>query len=164
MLTADTPFGIATNFSDFRESKRSKEIELFLVKGGKRSTGFIPRNIVKKNSHLIYKWKVPAPKAGSDAGRKIPDSVLGKPWLCPPSAVCTQTYLAFFVDTEEEANSVLSYYKTRFFRHLVSLRKKTQDALRPIYSWVPQQTCDRIWTDEIDFIESMIRPMEPNDE
>ena len=176
MLTADTPFGIATNFSDFRESKRNKDIELFLVKGGKRSTGFIPRNIVEKNSHLIDKWKVLAPKAGSDGGQKIPDSVLGKPWLCPPSAVCTQTFLAFFVDTEEEANSVLSYYQTKFFRHLVSLRKITQDALRPMYSWVPQQTWDQIWTDEklykmyglskaeIDFIESMIRPMDLNDE
>ena len=118
------------------------------MKGGKRSTGFIPRNIVEKNSQLIDKWKVLAPKAGSDGGQTIPDSVLGKPWLCPPSAVCTQTFLAFFVYPKEEANSVLSYYKTRFFRHLVSLRKITQDALRPTYSWVPQQTCDRIWTDE----------------
>ena len=114
MLTADTPFGIATNFSDFRESKRSKDIELFLVKGGKRSTGFIPRNIVEKNSHLIDKWKVLAPKAVSDSGQTIPDSVLGKPWLCPPSAVCTQTFLAFFVDTKKNQTACCPIIKLGF--------------------------------------------------
>jgi site-specific DNA-methyltransferase (adenine-specific) len=57
-------------------------------------------------------------------------------------------------------------------RFLVSLRKITQHATRSTYTWVPQQTWDRAWTDEelykkygltedeISFIESMIRPME----
>ena len=70
------------------------------------------------------------------------------------------------------AGSIESYYRTKFFRHLVSLRKFTQDALRPMYTWVPQQAWDRIWTDEalykkyeltnaeIDYIESVIRPMD----
>lgn len=54
---------------------------------------------------------------------------------------------------------------------MVSLRKFTQDALRPMYSWVPIQTWDREWTDlelyqkynlsdeEIEYIETVIRPM-----
>jgi site-specific DNA-methyltransferase (adenine-specific) len=120
------------------------------------------------------------PKAGSDGGQKIPDSVLGKPWLSPPPSVATQTFLAFCVGHEEEARSLKSYYCTKFFRHLVSLRKITQDALRPMYSWVPIQTWDRNWTDEelykkynltseeIEYIEEVIRPMgqsmEINDE
>jgi site-specific DNA-methyltransferase (adenine-specific) len=80
--------------------------------------------------------------------------------------------LAFFVDTEDEAKSVQSYYSTKFFRHLVSLRKITQDALRPMYEWVPMQPWDRIWTDEelykkyrltdeeIAFVEKIVRPMD----
>ena len=56
-------------------------------------------------------------------------------------------------------------------RHLVSLRKFTQDALRPMYSWVPVQNWDREWTDEelykkykfnieeVEYIEAIIRPM-----
>jgi site-specific DNA-methyltransferase (adenine-specific) len=112
------------------------------------------------------------PKAGSDGGKKIPDSVLGKPWLSAPPSVATQTFLAFCVASEEEAQSIESYYRTKFFRHLVSLRKLTQDALRPMYSWVPVQAWDRTWTDkvlykkygltkeEIEYIESVIRPME----
>jgi site-specific DNA-methyltransferase (adenine-specific) len=55
-------------------------------------------------------------------------------------------------------------------------RKITQDALRSTYTWVPLQSWDRTWTDEIlykkygitkdesAFIDSMIRPMDGEDE
>lgn len=174
LLSADTPFGLATNFVDFHESQRKNDVSIFYGKGGKRATGFVSRAIIEKNKQLIDKWKVLVPKAGSDGGQKIPDSVLGKPWLCPPGSVCTQTFLAFFVDTELQAKSVESYYRTKFFRHLVSLRKLTQDALRPMYMWVPQQSWDEEWNDEklykkyklskdeIAFIERVIKPMEPD--
>ena len=176
ILTADTPFGIATNFKGFHSEKQAGDVALHYVRNGKRAIGFVPRDTITKNAHLIDKWKVLAPKAGSDGGQKIPDSVLGKPWLSYSPSVATQTFLAFWVASEAEANSVESYYRTKFFRHLVSLRKLTQDALRPMYSWVPVQTWDRQWTDEklykkyglteeeIAFIESMIRPMELADE
>jgi site-specific DNA-methyltransferase (adenine-specific) len=74
------------------------------------------------------------------------------------------------------ARSFASYYRTRFFRFLVSLRKITQHALRSTYSWVPQQSWNQTWTDKIlyqkygitadeaAYIESMIRPMEGNGE
>ena len=54
------------------------------------------------------------------------------------------------------------------------MRKITQDALRQTYSWVPIQLWDRDWKDadlykkykltkdEIDYIESVIRPMGAN--
>jgi site-specific DNA-methyltransferase (adenine-specific) len=176
ILTADTPFGIATNFDDFHEKKQSGDVALYYVRSGKRQIGFIQRNTITKNALLIDKWKVLVPKAGSDGGQKIPDSVLGKPWLSPPPSVATQTFLAFCVATEQEAHSIKSYYRTKFFRHLVSLRKLTQDALRPMYSWVPVQSWDKHWTDEalyakynltveeIDYIEAVIRPMEENTE
>jgi site-specific DNA-methyltransferase (adenine-specific) len=170
-LTADTPFGIATNFDGFREKPKRDDIALYYVRNGKRGIGFIPRRSVTKNAHLIDKWKVLVPEAGSDGGQKIPDAVLGKPWLCPPPSVATQSFLAFWANSEHEAQSLLSYYCTKFFRHLVSLRKLTQHALRSTYTWVPVQTWDRIWTDEalyqkygltqeeIDHIESVIRPI-----
>jgi len=176
ILTADTPFGIATNFTGFHDAKRKGDVTLHYVKGGKRATGFVARNAILKNSQLLDKWKVLAPKAGSDGGQKIPDSVLGKPWLSPPTSACTQTFLAFWIESEAEARSLESYYRTKFFRHLVSLRKLTQDALRPMYTWVPQQPWNEEWTDEklykkydltkdeIEFIESMIRPMELDSE
>lgn len=172
ILTADTPFGIATNFGGFHDRRKSGDVALHYVRGGKRGIGFVPRKTITKNAGLIDKWKVLTPKAGSDGGQRIPDSVLGKPWLAPPPSVATQTFLAFCVDSEDEAKSVESYYCTKFFRHLVALRKLTQDALRPMYSWVPIQSWTRSWTDkalykkygltpnEIEYVEAVIRPMD----
>lgn len=171
ILTADTPFGIATNFDGFHDNKKAADVALHYVRSGKRAIGFVPRDTITKNAHLIDKWKVFVPEAGSDGGQKIPDSVLGKPWLSPPPSVATQSFLAFWVASENEARSLESYFCSKFFRHLVSLRKLTQHALRSTYSWVPVQTWDRQWTDEalykkyrltaeeIDYVEAVIRPM-----
>lgn len=112
------------------------------------------------------------PKAGSDGGQKIPDSVLGQPLVVSSPSVCTQSYLFFHLNSKEQAESLNSYLRTRFFRFLVSLRKLTQDATRSTYTWVPQQQWNRVWTDallykkyglsedEIAFIETMIRSMD----
>lgn len=174
-LTADTPFGIATNFNAFHSKRGEHDVSLHYVRSGKRAVGYLRRDLITKNSELIKRWKVLAPEAHG-GGQAIPSSVLGKPLVsCPPS-VCTQTFLAFIVNSKTEAESLESYYRTRFFRFLVSLRKMTQHALRSTYTWVPQQTWDREWTDqelykkykltkdEVEFIESMIRPMESSDE
>jgi site-specific DNA-methyltransferase (adenine-specific) len=62
--------------------------------------------------------------------------------------------------------------KTRFFRFLVLLRKNTQHATSKVYQFVPIQDFNEEWTDEklykkykltkdeIEFIESLIRPMD----
>ena len=65
-----------------------------------------------------------------------------------------------------------AYIKTRFFRYMVSIKKKTQHAFAAVYQFVPLQGFSKPWTDEelykkykltkpeIDFIELMIKPME----
>jgi len=172
ILTADTPFGIATNFGGFHDKRKAGDVALYYVKSGKRDIGYVPRKTISKNAALIDKWKVLVPEAGSDGGQIIPDSVLGKPWLSPPPSASTQSFLAFWVSSRGEAQSLEYYCRTKFFRHLVSLRKLTQHALRSTYSWVPIQSWDRQWTDkalykkykltaqEIDYIESVIKPMD----
>jgi site-specific DNA-methyltransferase (adenine-specific) len=62
--------------------------------------------------------------------------------------------------------------KTKFFRALVAINKISQNASYKVYDAVPMQDFSKPWTDEelykkynltqeeIDFIESMIRPME----
>lgn len=170
-LTADTPFGLATNFGAKLESPNSNSIPLHLIKGGKRLEKHINRADITKNAELIDTWKVLVPKAGSDGGQKIPDMVLGKPNLVGAPSVCTQSYLVFYFGTEGEAKSFESYYQTKFFRFLVSLRKITQDALKSTYAWVPTQDFNEDWSDpllyekyglsepEIELIERSIRPM-----
>jgi site-specific DNA-methyltransferase (adenine-specific) len=170
------PFKLESNFDYIRETPRTGDISIHYIRSGKRLTGFVRRSLITKNSDLIDDWKVLVPKAGSDGGQKIPDLVLGKPLISSPPSVCTGSYLVIAPGKKSEAASIESYYRTKFFRFLVSLRKITQDAFSHMYAWVPQQIWDREWTDrelykkykltkeEISFIESMIRPMEDDDE
>ncbi|WAS06665.1 Eco57I restriction-modification methylase domain-containing protein [Gloeomargaritales cyanobacterium VI4D9] len=176
ILARDKEFGWTSNFKGFHAREQPGDVPLNYICSGKRRVGYIARSEVKKSAHLINTWKVLVPEAGSDGGQKIPDIVLGKPMIVAPPSVCTQSFLFFFLKTKEEAQSLESYLRTRFFRFLVSLRKITQHATHSTYLWVPMQTWDRIWTDaelyqkygltqeEIDYIESVIRPMELNSE
>jgi site-specific DNA-methyltransferase (adenine-specific) len=172
ILSVDKEFGWTSNFTGFQQKKKDGFIPLYFVKKGKRDIGWISRENINKSEHLINNWKLLVPKAGSDGGKKIPDSVLGKPLIASAPSVCTQSFLFFYTKTKEEAKSIESYYRTKFFRFLVSLRKITQDATRSTYTWVPLQEWNELWTDmklykkynlteeEIQFIESMIRPMD----
>ena len=175
MVSGDTPFGVATNFSDWSEKSGAGKIPLHLISRGKRSLGYVKRDTIRKNVSAIDAWKVLFPKAYG-AGESFPHQILGKEIVAAPPSACTQSYgfIGPFV-SEEAAKSFASYYRTRLFRFLVSLRKITQDALRSTFTWVPQQTWDRTWTDaelykkygitadEQAYIESMIRPMEAAD-
>lgn len=172
LISGDTPFGIATNFDDWSRHELSGRLKLHLIERGKRTTGWVKRTLIEKNTSLIDSWKVLVPEAYG-AGEGFPHQILGKDIVAPPPSVCTQSFLVVGpFSSKKAAVSFSSYYHTRFFRFLVSLRKISQHALRSTYTWVPQQTWDRVWTDdelyirykltkeEIAHIERMIRPMD----
>lgn len=174
ILTRDTAFGFASNFDGFHDAERPGDVPLYFIRRMKRGVGYISRKVVTKSTHLIDNWKVLVPEA-YNGGDGIPHQIVGKSLIAPPPSVCTQSYLVFYVNSRDEAASVQSYYATRFFRFLVSQRKITQHALHSTYSWVPLQTWDRIWTDEMlyqkygitaeeqAYIESQIRVMNGDD-
>ena len=128
----------------------------------------LPKNKETKDLHKVY---IPAANGSMDF-------VLGKPFYGDPNSVCSQTFLVIGYDpkkhnfTENECKNIITYIKTRFFRYLVSIKKKTQNGPRGVYQFVPLQDFSKPWTDkelyakyglsqeEIDFIESMIKPME----
>lgn len=176
LVSGDTPFGIATNFEDWTEKGGSGKIALHLINKGKRTIGYMKRGDIAKNTDAIDVWKVLVPEAYG-AGESFPHQILGREIVAAPPSACTQSYLVVApFQSERAAQSFASYYRTRLFRFLVSLRKITQHALRSTYTWVPQQFWNRIWTDdvlyrkygitknEIAFIKSMIRPMGEGDD
>ena len=136
------------------------------------NNGYISRSKIIQNSHWVDKYKVYIAKAYGERGA-FPYLVLGKPFLGEPSTCCTETYLVVGAfDNKEEAENLITYMKTRFFRFFVLYKKNTQNAARGVYSLVPMQDFSKSWTDEelyakyklttneIAFIESMVRPME----
>jgi len=176
LVSGDTPFGIPTNFDDWSKHEASGRVALQLIERGKRTTGWVKRSQIEKNKSLIDSWKVLVPEAYG-AGESFPHQILGREIVAVPPSVCTQSFLVVGpFSSKKAAVSFASYYRTRFFRFLVSLRKISQHALRSTYTWVPQQSWDREWTDkelykrykftkdEIEFIEAMIRPMEEDDD
>lgn len=175
ILARDKEFGWTSNFDGFRSKQQDGDIPLYYIRNMKRSVGFVGRKSVPKSAHLIDTWKLMVPKA-YNGGDSIPHPILGKSLIAPSPSACTQSFLFFNVSSEQEAESIQSYYCTRFFRFLVSIRKITQDATHSTYSWVPMQAWDRIWTDEElfkkydisteeqDFIKSQVREMSAGDE
>jgi site-specific DNA-methyltransferase (adenine-specific) len=176
LVSSDTPFGLATNFAEYKSAPFPGSVPVQMTVAGKRTVGHTSRAAIRKNTHLIDGWKVFLPEAYGERGA-VPALVLGPSIVAPPGAICTQTYLvAGPFESEPEAMYLQRYLATRFARFLVSLRKITQHALRSTYSWVPVQAWDHVWTDadlcakygitdaEIAFIESMVRPVELNHE
>lgn len=146
------------------------------------------KNYTTKDSRanrFLGKYKVFVSKADGAAGQlgnPIPARIIGKAEVGGRDAICTETFLAIGpFDTQAEAKNVVKYMSTKFFRFLVGSRK-LKNMTQETYSFVPIQNftdkSDIDWAKsiaeidkqlykkygldkkEIDFIESMIKPME----
>ena len=137
--------------------------------------GWVKLSDIPKGHKTISLHKVYIPKAYGTAGDP---NVIGTPFYGEPNSVCSFSYVVIGFDSEkhnyskEECFNIITYMKTKFFRYMVTIRKKTQDNPSPVFQFVPLQDFTRPWTDadlyakygltddEIQFIESMIKPME----
>jgi site-specific DNA-methyltransferase (adenine-specific) len=147
IMAADKEFGMTSNFSGISQKQTQGSIPIYAIQGNRRITGWISRSEITKSAHLIDTHKVMIPQAYG-AGDNWPHQILGQPFCAPSPSTCTQSYLFAYLDSAEEAESVESYVRTRFFRFLVSLRKISQHATRSTYLWVPQKSWDQKWTDD----------------
>lgn len=153
---------------------------------GKRGLMYLSRYESKNERALRFlgNWKVFVSKADGAAGQlgiPIPARIIGKAELGDCDTICTETFLAIGpFATRIEAENVIKYATTKFFRFLVGTRK-LKNMTQKTYSFVPIQdfteNSDIDWSrsiDEIDsqlyakyhlteeetaFIEKMIKPM-----
>lgn len=166
LVSAQRPFGLRT-FVHGESTEFAGSVRLY----ERNSIGYINRQEITRAEDCIDKPKVFI-SAAYNAGDTFPHQILGKPILGRVGDCCTETYIMIGpFKNEDEASSVISYIKTKFFRFLVLLKKTSQHAASNVYQFVPIQDWSRIWTDkdlyrkyqlssdEIEFIESMIRPM-----
>jgi site-specific DNA-methyltransferase (adenine-specific) len=135
------------------------------------------RELVTVNAELIDKWKIitsclTAEHAGETDknGQKRIFSTLE---ILEPGTICTETYMLLSAfDDQNECVNMLQYLKTRFVRALVAMVTATQHLSKANFRFVPLQDFSRVWTDselyvkyglsteEITFVESMIKPLE----
>ena len=168
------PYGIESNFSDYSVKKTAKaNIILFRSRRGEtlEKEVYVEPKFITSNLDFKDKIKVLVSKASPGAD-EYPHLILGKPFIGPPNSVSTETYLIVdFPKNMKQANNLIGYMETRFFRFFVSLIKNTQNISKGSFAFVPVQDLTEEWTDEklykkykfskeeIAFIKSMIKPM-----
>jgi site-specific DNA-methyltransferase (adenine-specific) len=175
LVSTRDPFGpaLSSNFTGYRKGERKSEgdIRLYMNVGSERVVKWVAPEYVTKNESLVRRWKIFVPKAYG-AGESIPHQILGQTIVAGPPSASTLTYLCVGpFKSRTESESADSYLHTRFVRFLVSLRKISQDTTQKVFTWVPQQTWDRTWTDaelykkygitksEQEYIASLVKEM-----
>lgn len=166
-VSSQKPFGFRT-FVKGQKEPFTGAVKLYANK----EVGYVDRCEVLQNAHWIDEYKVYITMAYG-AGEDFPHQILNKPFVGEPNSCCTETYMVIGpYASKKRAENVVSYIRTKFFRFMVLLIKNTQHSPARVYSFVPTQNFDEVWTDEklyakyglteeeIAFIESMIRPME----
>ena len=166
--------------AEFKENvKASKTCKMLGVESGKRVFKNIDLNLLGRGIDELSAYKIFISKADGAAGQigyPIPARIIGKSVVCGPNITCTETFLRVGpFETQDIAENVKAYMETKFFRALVGARKN-KNMTQSTYSFVPMQDFSKPWTDkelyakynlsqeEIDFIESMIKPMDGGNE
>lgn len=166
---------LTSNWKGYKDKPDSNyNIKYYLNIDRERTFRWISDSQLPKNTATKDLWKVFIPAAG---GSGTDDIILGKPFIGEPGSVCSQTFLVIGYDpqkhnfTETQCKNIITYIQTKFFRYLVSIKKKTQNGPRGVYQFVPLQNFNNDISDEMlykkynlslderNLIESSIRPM-----
>jgi site-specific DNA-methyltransferase (adenine-specific) len=170
IVYSQKPYGFRTNFTDFVDTGTIK----LYTKKSKRGYEYVTEEQISKNKSDLRKWKLVTSRSTSvpeeDNGQVLR---MSQTFIVEPMAVVTESYIVICVsDNKEIVENCYSYLKTRFFRLLCQITIVSPDVSQRTFTLVPLQDFSKPWTDEelykkygltdeeIQFIESMIRPME----
>lgn len=172
LVSARKPFGLTTDFKDYHKKYTPNDILIYANK----ERGYVTDSQILQNHDMVNKFKIYISRAYG-AGEDFPHQILNIPIFGHKNTCCTETYLMIGpFETKEATLHAMQYISTRFFRFLVLMVKNTQDATKRVYQFVPMQDFNEPWDDaklykkykltkdEIAFIESMVRPMELNND
>ena len=153
-------------------TRLSGDFRLYSSKG----TSWVCASEVADKNGLVKKYKVAityAMSGGNKPGADGKYQILSSLGILSPNEVCTETYLILYSSrTRSEVENVKSYLATRFARFLLLQALSSIHITKASFAFVPMQDFSKPWTDaelyrkykltdqEIEFIESMIRPME----
>lgn len=147
IVSGRKPFGLTTDF--FKNPKKydlppvhtmkqaDDDIEIIGLERLKRVSRYVPKDYpIPSGEHLVDGWKVLVPYAyGSGEFGEVGPSLI----LAGPNQIATETFLVFGpFDTAFEAEAMIKYFKTKFFRALIGILKTTQHSTTT-YRLIPKQ-------------------------
>ena len=173
VVSSRKPFGIES------AQKSDPRGDLYLFASGQ--DGKFRRSQVLKGHELIDRWKVLLSKTSSEHAGQVDKAgtkrVFSRIEVMKPGSVCTESYLVVGpFKTKAEAQRAADYLRTRFVRFLVSTILLTQNISKSMFEFVPLQDFSSEWSDrelykkygltkeEIAFLESVIRPLESDND
>lgn len=174
IVSSISPFGLSTK--ERGTDERGDKLDLILHSS--KGSSYIQRDFINKGLEYIGKYKIlvsqtsaehagEADKTGAFNVLTSSLKVLGKDEVCTHSYIIVGNF-----DNKNHAYNLLNYLKTKFTRLLILLALSSIHISKQTFYFVPIQDFSKPWTDtelyakynltqdEIDFIESMVKPME----
>ena len=187
-VSSCNPFGFVSDLftknnegvSRISEDKQSDDDYLIHgLLGGKRVIRYIPNSALQKNIEGAKAYKTFLPRAN---GSGTFGEVFSTPMIGTPMTICTDTFLQVGqFDNKTEAENLLKYIKTKYFRAMVGIKKTAVFNYKDCFTFVPIQDftnkSDIDWSksihdidnqlytkyglndDEINFIETHVKEM-----
>ena len=167
-VVSSKPFGLRT----YEKPDEEGDLTLFWSGG----TGPVSAERVTAGLDMIGKWKTITSRTTFDHGGQ-PDKngqrrVLSRIEVLPPGTVCTETYqVVGCFESEEQANNLVSYLKTKFVRFLIAMLALDSGITKERFAFVPSLPMTEKWSDsmlykaynlsedDVSFIEKLIKEM-----
>lgn len=134
------------NLPPFEITPQNNGYKIIGRENNKRVWKYMKSDFIFSKQGLISNYKVFIPRnfGSGKIGEMPPQPIIAKPNEC-----CTETFIELGpFQSEQEAKNFLSYFKTKFFRALMSIQKKDQGAARKIYKYIPIQDFSKAWSDK----------------
>ena len=156
--------------------KTDRDIKMLSLNG----FSYIEKSKITDKDKLLGKYKVIMTKAMSGGNKPSSDGkylVVSTIKVLGPNEVCTETYLVLHsFDSKEPALNFENYVKTKFFRFMLLQALTSINISKEKFCFVPEENYTQPITDEllyekynlaeneIEFIESLIKPMDGGNE
>lgn len=141
------PFGFPDTKDNFAKRRSKKNtIKVYLAK---QKVGYAA-TVARNPDGLLDRWKVLVAKASS-GGDTLPHRVISAPIVSEPGSATANTHYVILPGkgetTELQAQNLVAYMRTRFFRFMVMLLRSNQNMRVDMYRYAPRLDFNRAWTD-----------------
>lgn len=135
------PFGLDSNIvsaPEFQEALDGLAAPV-LCYGKAKKVGYVSGELISSHRDWIDKWKVLAPYA-NNIGTELNDDNQNA-FVVAPGSVCSETFIVMGTGmnlTEQSAQNLVTYLKTKFARFLHAKAKVSQHGTKSTYRFLPQ--------------------------